>query len=117
MANGGLLQSSVRVTGGVNSPGSVLWEKGQPLDFYLDAAGGLSSRADKNRVSVTYANGTIRTRHRRLFGSSNPEPGPGSEVFVPVRDAPQAPSNFPALFAAAAQVLVGIATIIVVSHR
>jgi protein involved in polysaccharide export with SLBB domain len=110
-------QSSVRVTGGVNSPGSVLWEKGQPLDFYIDAAGGLSSRADKNRVSVTYANGTIRTRHRRLFGSSNPEPGPGSEVFVPVRDAPQGPSNFPALFAAAAQVLVGIATIIVVSHR
>jgi hypothetical protein len=33
---------------------------------------------------VRYANGSARTRSRFLFFSSYPEPGPGSEVLVPV---------------------------------
>jgi len=79
-------EPSVKVSGAVNSPGSVLWHKGNSLDFYLGAAGGPSYRADKGRVSVKYANGEVRTRHRTFVFSSDPTPGPGSEVFVPVKD-------------------------------
>ena len=79
-------QPAVKVSGAVNSPRSVLWQKGRSLDYYLGAAGGFSYKADKGRVSVRYANGEVRSRRRALFLSSDPQPGPGSEVFVPVRD-------------------------------
>lgn len=77
---------SVQVAGAVNAPGSVLWERGKDLDYYLNAAGGPSWRADKSRVSVRYANGQVKTRSHFLFLSSSPTPGPGSEVLIPVRD-------------------------------
>jgi protein involved in polysaccharide export with SLBB domain len=80
-------QPAVKISGAVNSPGSVLWQQGRSLEFYVSAAGGLSATADKGRVSVKYANGEVRTRRRSLFVTSDPKPGPGSEVFVPTRAA------------------------------
>src|SRR6266566_3904364 len=35
-------QPSVQVRGAVNAPGSVLWEKGKDVNYYVDAAGGAS---------------------------------------------------------------------------
>jgi protein involved in polysaccharide export with SLBB domain len=64
-------QPSVKVSGAVNSPGSMLWQRGNDLDYYLRAAGGFSYRADKGRVSVKYANGR-RTR-RRSASPSQPK--------------------------------------------
>ena len=58
----------MKVSGAVNSPGSVLWQKGRSLDYYLGAAGGFSYKADKGRVSVRFANGEVRTRRRSLEG-------------------------------------------------
>jgi protein involved in polysaccharide export with SLBB domain len=68
----------------VNSPVTVMYRPGEDLDYYIANAGGYRSDADKGRVSVRYANGSARTRSRFLFFSSYPEPGPGSEVVVPV---------------------------------
>ncbi len=79
-------QPAVKVTGAVNSPGSVLWKEGERLEYYVNAAGGLSYKADKGRVSVRFANGEVRTRHRSLFHLSDPKPGPGSEVMIPEKD-------------------------------
>src|SRR6266516_1836843 len=62
-------QPSVSVTGAVNSPGSVLYRKGAPLDYYLSAAGGFTQAAQKGQVSVHYANGDVRTRRRSLLFS------------------------------------------------
>jgi protein involved in polysaccharide export with SLBB domain len=109
-------QPSVKVTGAVNSPGSVLWERGQDLDYYLSAAGGPSYRADKGRVSVRYANGEIRTRHKTFVFSSSPTPKPGSEVFVPVRDTVQH-TNYVALVGGIAQIVGStIALIYIIRH-
>jgi protein involved in polysaccharide export with SLBB domain len=80
-------QPSVKVTGEVNAPGSVMWDKGKGLDYYLSAAGGPSYKADSHRASVRLANGQIRTRHRvLLFFHDDPTPGPGSEILVPPKD-------------------------------
>ena len=49
-------------------------------------AGGFSYRAEQGQVSVRYANGEVRTRHKTFLFASDPQPGPGSEVFVPVKD-------------------------------
>ncbi len=106
----------MKVSGAVNSPGSVLWQKSRGLDYYIGAAGGFSYRADKGRVSVKYANGEVRTARKSLFVSRSPKPGPGSEVFVPVRDTTER-TNYVALFGAVAQILASTVAIIVVVTR
>ena len=109
---------SVQVAGAVNAPGSVLWERGKDLNYYLNAAGGPSWRADEGKVSVRYANGQVRTRHRSLlFFQSDPMPGPGSEVLVPVRDTAARGTDALAVLAALAQLITATATIIIVSKR
>jgi protein involved in polysaccharide export with SLBB domain len=110
-------QASVRVTGAVNSPGSVLYRKGGSLDYYLSAAGGFAPNAEKGQVSVRYANGEVRTRRRSLLFSSNPAPGPGAEVYVPAKD-PNAPhTDTVALFGAIAQILASTVAIIVIAKK
>src|SRR5216117_761085 len=102
--------ASVKVTGAVNSAGSVLWKRGEGLGYYIDAAGGFSYLADKGRVSIRFANGEVRTK------KGGPKPGPGSEVFVPVKDT-TARTNYVALFGAIAQILASTVAIIVVVTR
>jgi protein involved in polysaccharide export with SLBB domain len=109
-------QPSVKVAGAVNAPGSVLWQEGQGLDDYVGGAGGYSYLADRGRVSVRYANGEVRTRRRSLLFSSEPRPGPGSEVFVPVKDTTHT-TNYVALFGSIAQILASTIAIIVVIRR
>jgi protein involved in polysaccharide export with SLBB domain len=107
-------QPSVKVSGAVNSPGSVLWRRGANLDYYLSAAGGFAPHADKGAVSVRFANGEVRTRHGGLFGGGAPKPGPGSEVLVPMEDPTQRKTDYIALFGAIAQILASAVTIVVV---
>ncbi len=109
-------QPAVKVSGAVTSPGSVLWKQGASLDYYLDGAGGFTYQADKGRVSVKYANGDVRTRHKVLFFSSTPTPGPGSEVFVPVRDTTNR-VNTVQLFTSIVQIIASTVTAIyVIKH-
>jgi len=110
-------QPSVKVVGAVNSPGAVLYRRGAGLDYYLSAAGGFSQRANKGEVSVRLANGETRTRRRALFFSSNPTPGPGSEIFVPFRDPTQVKTDYVALFGSIAQILASTIAIIVVAKK
>lgn len=110
-------QASVRVTGAVNSPASVLYRKGADLGYYISAAGGFTHSAEGGRVSVRYANGETRTKHRVLLFSSSPSPDPGAEIFVPAKD-PNAPhTDMVALFGAIAQILASTVAIIVVATK
>jgi polysaccharide export outer membrane protein len=109
---------SVQVVGAVNAPGSVLWERGKDLNYYLSAAGGPSWRADKGKVSVRYGNGEVRTRHRVLgIFRSDPVPGPGSEVLVPVRDTTAHGADLLTVVGSLAQLITATATVIIVSKR
>src|SRR2546423_1503542 len=110
-------QPSVRVTGAVNSPGSVLYRKGANLEYYLSAAGGFSHNAEKGEVSVRFANGEVKTRRRSLLFGTSPKPGPWSEVSVPAKD-PNAPhTDTVALFGAIAQILASTVAIIVIAKK
>jgi protein involved in polysaccharide export with SLBB domain len=110
-------QPSVKVVGAVNSPGSVLYRPGAGLEYYLSAAGGFSQRANKGGVSVQMANGETRTRRRVLFFGTSPTPGPGSLVFVPLKDPQETKTDYVALFGAIAQILASTIAIIVVARR
>jgi hypothetical protein len=88
-----------------------------PTIARISAAGGFAQQAQKGQVSVRFANGEVRTRHKRLFGASDPQPGPGSEVFVPVKDPNEAKTDYVSLFGSVAQILAGTIAIIVVLRR
>lgn len=109
-------QPSVKVSGAVNSPGSVLWRRGAGLSYYLSAAGGFAQHADKGAVSVRFANGEVRTRRHGLFGGE-PKPGPGSEVLVPAEDPNARRTDYVSLFGAIAQILASVVTIAVVATK
>ncbi len=107
---------SVQVTGAVNAPGSVLYKEGAGLTYYIEGAGGFGYIADKGRASVRYANGEVRTRHKALFFRSDPTPGPGAEILVPVKDTSHV-TNYASLFGSIAQILASTVAIIVVATR
>jgi len=110
-------EPSVRISGAVNSPGSVVWQKGMSLGDFISAAGGFAQHADKGNVSVRYANGRVETEHHHVLWTSSPTPGPGSDVFVPALD-PNAPhTDYTALFGAIAQILASTVAIIVVAVK
>jgi protein involved in polysaccharide export with SLBB domain len=106
---------TVQVSGQVNSPGTVTYIEGQGLDYYVNAAGGLSYKADKGRIYVQQPNGNIRTVHGRplFFGSSKPTPEPGAQVFVPERNM-TSQANTAAVLAAIGTIVASLTTIVVV---
>jgi len=108
---------SVRVSGAVNAPGSVLFDEQKGLDDYLGAAGGYAENANKGRVSVRYANGEVRTKHKVLiFFSSKPKPDPGAEVFVPLEQ-PQPKTDWFIYLAPLASLLASTVAIIAVVKK
>jgi len=108
-------QPAVKVSGAVNSPGSVLWQKGHGIEFYVNAAGGFSYKADKGRVSVRFANGEVRTRQRSLFNLRDPEPGPGSEILVPDKD--PTPKNWIPMASAVTGLLASLIAMVVLVNQ
>ena len=107
---------SVKVIGAVNAPGSVLYKEGAGLGYYIEAAGGFAYIADKGRTSVRFADGEVATRHKFLFFRSDPKPGPGAEVTVPLKDTSN-PTNYATLIGAIAQVLASTVAIIVLATK
>ena len=105
-------QPSVKISGAVNAPGSVLWKKGEDVTYYLGAAGGVTDKAEGDRTSVRFANGEVKTRSKTLFWTDWPEPGPGSEIYVPERMVPAPPSTAPAMWAAIGSITASLVAIV-----
>lgn len=78
---------TVIVGGAVNSPTAVAYVPGANIDYYINAAGGLSAKGELSRAYVTQPNGKVESRKRRLIlPDGKPHPRAGSEVTVPLRD-------------------------------
>lgn len=69
--------STVRVSGDVMSAGSMSYQKGKSVGYYIDQAGGFGNRAKKNRTFIVYMNGTKARVGRGV------RPMPGCEIIVP----------------------------------
>jgi polysaccharide export outer membrane protein len=107
-------QPTVKIAGAVITPGSVMWEKGKDMNYYIDAAGGPTILGDKGRALVQQANGRGEVRHGGFlfFGGSTPKPEPGATVLVPLKEAKPYRDNT-GLYVAMASILASTATIIV----
>ncbi|HEX5005064.1 MAG TPA: SLBB domain-containing protein [Gemmatimonadales bacterium] len=107
-------QPSVRIEGAVLTPGSVLWEEGKNIDFYIDAAGGATPEGDQGRAVVRQANGQALAKHGGFLfiGGSKPKPNPGATVIVPLKEVKPARDNT-AFYVALASIIASTATIII----
>ena len=73
---------TVKVVGEVGFPASVLYERGRPLGFYVEQAGGYTESADKGRTKLIQPNGRVRGPRSMWF---DPSPEAGALVIVPLR--------------------------------
>ncbi len=75
------LDNTVRISGDVLYPNTVMFEGGKSYRHYIDQAGGYAARAKRNKVYVVYMNGQVT--HARKMKSNLVQPG--CEIIVPVR--------------------------------
>ncbi|SFS97371.1 polysaccharide biosynthesis/export family protein [Sphingobacterium wenxiniae] len=73
---------TVKIVGEVLSPISVVYQKGRNLKYYVNQAGGYTSRAHKSKTFVQYANGSVKGTQKGL-GRIYPEIRPGAEIIIP----------------------------------
>jgi len=76
---------TVKVSGEVLSPVTVVYSNNKGFKQYISQAGGFSQRALRKRSYVVYANGSARSTSRFLFFNNYPKIKPGAEIFVPQR--------------------------------
>ncbi|HJQ54254.1 MAG TPA: SLBB domain-containing protein [Gemmatimonadaceae bacterium] len=108
----------VNVQGAVNSPVSVTWSPGKTIEYYIRAAGGPSLRADVRRAYVTQPNGKVEARSAHfLLPDGLPKPNAGSTVFVPERDPNDKGTDFFSSVGTIAQVLAGLATLLIAAKQ
>lgn len=71
------MQSTVRISGDVMFPNTVVYEPGKNLKHYINQAGGYGDRAKKSKAFVIYMNGTVAK-------ANNKTPiEPGCQIMVP----------------------------------
>ena len=73
----------VTVLGEVQSPTSIVFKPGLRRNDVIDLVGGFTARADRARVYVVRADGTVVATPSRWFGSRSTEVHPGDTVVVP----------------------------------
>lgn len=76
---------TVRITGEVLNPNSVVFSKNKSFIDYVDGAGGFTDKALRKSAYVRYANGSVESASKFLFFNNYPKIKPGSEIMIPKR--------------------------------
>lgn len=74
---------TIKVTGEVLSPVTIIFEKGKNFKGYISESGGFSDRSLKRRSYILYANGAVKSTRNIFFFNNYPRVDPGAEIFVP----------------------------------
>lgn len=77
---------TVKVSGEVLSPSSVIYTSSGSFKDYIRQSGGFGGRALKRRAYVVYANGSIASTRKFLFFNNFPDVKPGAEIYVPRKE-------------------------------
>ena len=72
-------QSTVKISGEVMFPNTVVYEPGKKLKYYVDQAGGYGQQARKNKAFVVYMNGTVARAKKNIVIE------PGCQIIVPAK--------------------------------
>lgn len=74
--------NTVKISGAVMYPNTVLYKRGESLRYYINQAGGYSNLAKKKKAYVVYMNGTVS----RLKSRDKKAIEPGCEIIVPSKE-------------------------------
>lgn len=74
---------TIKVSGEVLSPVTIIFEKGKGFKGYISQSGGFSDRSLKRRSYILYANGSVKSTRKIVFFNNYPHVDPGAEIFVP----------------------------------
>jgi protein involved in polysaccharide export with SLBB domain len=74
---------TVKVTGEVLNPNSIVYLPEKSFKQYVNGAGGFTSSALKRGAYIKYANGSVEAGSKFLFFSNYPKVKPGAEILVP----------------------------------
>jgi len=100
-------RQEIMVLGEVQDPTSHLYKRNMSRDDYIDQSGGPTRQADKSRIYVVRADGTVDSGSRGWFRSSDSvEIRPGDAIVVPL-DTERLPAL--TLYSAVSQILYNIA--------
>lgn len=97
---------TIKITGNVQNPFSIAYEKGKNAKYYIDRCGGFMHDAHKKKMYVKYANGTTAVRKGFIF-KGYPAVHPGSQIVVPQK--PEKKSGDAGKWLALASVIASIA--------
>jgi len=76
---------TVKVSGEVLNPNSIVYSRNKGFKQYLNGAGGFTSNALKKGAYIKYANGSVDATKGFLFFKNYPRVKPGAEILVPKR--------------------------------
>jgi protein involved in polysaccharide export with SLBB domain len=74
---------TVKVSGEVLSPNTVVYNKNKTFKSYVLSAGGFGEGAKKGRSYIIYANGAVKATKKFLIFNNYPVVKTGAEIFVP----------------------------------
>lgn len=74
--------NTVKISGAVMYPNTVLYKRGESLRYYINQAGGYGKLAKKKKAYVVYMNGTVS----RLKSRDKKAIEPGCEIIVPSKE-------------------------------
>ncbi len=107
----------VNVKGAVNSPVAVTYVPGRPLEYYVNAAGGITRRGDLRYAYVTQPNGKVEATSGKFIFKSDPRPRPGSTVYVPEKDPNERRTDYIASIGSIAQIAASFVAIAIALKR
>lgn len=77
------LLETVRIQGEVQLPNTVKFRNGQTFQDYISQTGGFTSKSQRRRSFVVYANGSVDRTRKFMFFNVYPRVEPGSEIIIP----------------------------------
>jgi protein involved in polysaccharide export with SLBB domain len=106
---------NVKITGNVLLTSEIPFIKGKNFNYYLNAVGGLDSKAWKKKAYIIYPNGKAAVTNNFLFFKSYPKVTPGSQIVVPEK--PDSNKITVGEIVSIASVLVGMTGVVIALFR
>ena len=106
---------NVKVTGNVLLTSEIPYVKGKGLAYYVDAVGGVDSKALLKKAYIIYPNGKAAVTNHFLFFKSYPKVTAGSQIVIPEK--PTTDKITTGEIASLASVLVGMAGVVIAIIR
>ena len=74
---------TVRVSGEVLSPVTIVYSNNKSFKSYVRSAGGFTEKARRKRSYIKYANGSVKSARKILFINNYPSVKSGAEIIIP----------------------------------